>query len=639
VAVWLSSGVAVAGRPDPPCPPPTAESSLEKYRRRQRCDLPSLRRDPWGSDLLQAAVNRNGSLSGHGDLCKNTNNQGRPSHSAWLQFDNTLATEEPRDGQYPRGPMSNDPNGRSERSSDTTFGTDESPPSEALRGEGGDSQSISQNAEPQQIRTPLLYRYYGKSRTRTPGSGSIPFVLLGPNVDHFKLIGQELASRGFSVLACERVAASNKEDSGNVHRTDPKTNNKAKQSMPAEGDTDPARPTASAVDPVLDDGAILIGELLGALKWNRVVLVGCDAEALTAVQAAVQLAPSGRVAGLVLCGDLKSVMDMILVGDWDVTVNGIRNTNKLMIENFGIDLYLQDRLQCPFTVVWSGDSPSLPLSQALSPAEAEAFEALSNNRYLILGGGAAPHRRRPELFAWVLTRFVEEKIAGTAATMRSRTGRPLLEKRGGQQDDLGGIDDPSTDPTPAPPEPRPLNRLVRLQEFLSPGSFLVTGRMIATMLFYWSVMKVGIHQFDNICTGMVNVQSAVKHVDSWRAATFRFAGRVLSKIGGLFLITSYTSSSKSTDSEVGGTSSVTQQEMGNEGPNSSIPGLSFEEDESMASGSDEPPSSDEVPNVPPALTYDESTPQSDTTEGDDDSKPRKNNESRPRLFFLDHVVA
>jgi hypothetical protein len=396
-------------------------------------------------------------------------------------------------------------------------------------------------------------------------------------------------------------------------------------------------PPPAATTP--DDGDILIGELLDALKWNRVVLVGCDAEALTAVQAAVQLAPSGRVAGLVLCGDLKSVMDMILVGDWDVTVNGIRNTNKLMIENFGIDLFLQDRLQCPFTIVWSGDSPSLPLSQNLSPAEAEAFEALSNNRYLILGGGAAPHRRRPELFAWVLTRFVEEKIAGTAASMRSRPGRPLLPKRGGQQVDLGGTDDPSTDPTSSPPEPRPLNRLVRLQEFLSPGSFLVTGRMIATMLFYWSVMKVGIHQFDNICTGMVNVQSAVKHVDSWRAATFRFAGGVLSKIGGLFLITSYTSSSKSTDSEVGGTSSVTQQEVVNEGSNSSMHGFSVEEDESMASGSDEPPSSDEVPNVPPALTDDESTPQSDTTEGDDDSKPRKNSESRPRLFFLDRVVA
>jgi hypothetical protein len=77
----------------------------------------------------------------------------------------------------------------------------------------------------------------------------------------------------------------------------------------------------------------------------------------------------------------------------------------------------------------------------------------------------------------------------------------------------------------------------------------------------------------------------------------------------------------------------------NEGSNSSMHGFSVEEDESMASGSDEPPSSDEVPNVPPALTDDESTPQSDTTEGDDDSKPRKNSESRPRLFFLDRVVA
>jgi hypothetical protein len=222
------------------------------------------------------------------------------------------------------------------------------------------------------------------------------------------------------------------------------------------------------------------------------------------------------------------------------------------------------------------------------------------------------------------------------APTRNRPGRPLLQKRGGQQDD----DDLPTDPTPVPPEPRPLNRLVRLQEFLSPGSFLVTGRMIATMLFYWSVMKVGIHQFDNVCTGMVNVQSAVKHVDSWRAATFRFVGRVLSKIGGLFLITSYTSSSKSTDSNVGDTGTATEPEMVQEGSDDSIPGLSVEDDASPRTGSDDSASSDEVPNVPPIVPDDDTTPLSDKSEADDDdSNSRKDKETRPRLFFLDHVVA
>jgi hypothetical protein len=160
--------------------------------------------------------------------------------------------------------------------------------------------------------------------------------------------------------------------------------------------------------------------------------------------------------------------------------------------------------------------------------------------------------------------------------------------------------------------------------------------MIATMIFYWSVMKVGIHQFDNICTGMVNVQSAVKHVDSWRAATFRFVGRVLSKIGGLFLITSYTSSSKSTDSNVDGT--ATDLEMVQEGSEMNTPGLAAEDDTSSPSTADESAGSDEM-QAPPALTDDDSTPQSDKVEVDDDSLSGKDQENRPRLFFLDHVVA
>jgi hypothetical protein len=54
--------------------------------------------------------------------------------------------------------------------------------------------------------TPILYQYFGRSRIRGPSSpDALHFILLGPNVDHWKTVGTILASRGFNVIACERV--------------------------------------------------------------------------------------------------------------------------------------------------------------------------------------------------------------------------------------------------------------------------------------------------------------------------------------------------------------------------------------------------------------------------------------------------
>jgi pimeloyl-ACP methyl ester carboxylesterase len=392
-------------------------------------------------------------------------------------------------------------------------------------------------------------------------------------------------------------------------------------------------------------------ELLDALKWNRVVLVGCDSEAALTVQAAIRLAPSGRVAGLVLCGDLATLQDEILQSGWDITVDGIRSTNRLLIDNFVVDLFLRENVQCPFTVVWAGDAPSLLPNvgaHALAPPELDAVEAMLGNRYVILGGGAAPHRRRPELFAWVLTRFVEEKIADTAdARSLQQRQQPVLSKRGGQQDSPYG-DDSSSNPNAAP-EPRPLNRLVRLQEFFSPGSFLVTGRVVATMIFYWAIMKVGIHQFDNICAGMVNVQSAVKHVQNWRATTFRFVGRLLSKIGGLFLITSYSSTTKATSSSSASSTLSEPKDAdssgipesdgalgGPNGTNSSVITSAGDADPRNPTPESSSASPDDASLSPPIA--DESD--EDPRRGESDaSAPEREKERRKPLFFLDHVVA
>eukprot|EP00555_Chaetoceros_dichaeta_P009976 CAMPEP_0198259484 /NCGR_PEP_ID=MMETSP1447-20131203/8664_1 /TAXON_ID=420782 /ORGANISM="Chaetoceros dichaeta, Strain CCMP1751" /LENGTH=347 /DNA_ID=CAMNT_0043946883 /DNA_START=61 /DNA_END=1101 /DNA_ORIENTATION=- len=52
---------------------------------------------------------------------------------------------------------------------------------------------------------PVVYRYFGRSRARSVKSESIPFIVLGPRVDHWKLVGRILSSRGFNVMACEQV--------------------------------------------------------------------------------------------------------------------------------------------------------------------------------------------------------------------------------------------------------------------------------------------------------------------------------------------------------------------------------------------------------------------------------------------------
>ena len=59
---------------------------------------------------------------------------------------------------------------------------------------------------------PIIYRYFGRSRTRSIRADSIPFIVLGPSVDHWKQVGRILASRGFNVIACERIQSQDGKD-------------------------------------------------------------------------------------------------------------------------------------------------------------------------------------------------------------------------------------------------------------------------------------------------------------------------------------------------------------------------------------------------------------------------------------------
>lgn len=280
----------------------------------------------------------------------------------------------------------------------------------------------------------VQYRYFGKSRSRLRNHDSIPFILLGPSVDDWRTVGQNLAARGFSVMA-----ASLDEEEASVHST---------------SGTFPHERHERMVEAILE-----------ALRWNRAILVGCDGAAILAIKAALQLAPEGRVAGLLLCGDLSDVQ---------------RQTGDL-------DVFLGRNLACPFSVIWDGDKSTMPVADDV---------VNDGHRCLIRGGGSAPHRRLPEQFAWALTRFVEEQVA------------PLRN----------GISEVAS-----------AARHFRFPDskFVTPGGLLVAGRVLAEVVFYVSAMKVIMFQYENIYYGILRINNWYKTMAVWPRRILKVLGEAV----------------------------------------------------------------------------------------------------------------
>ena len=325
-------------------------------------------------------------------------------------------------------------------------------------------------------RPPLVYRYYGRSRPRGHSENSVPFILFGPNVDHWKTVGQILASRGFSVMACERLAGDDSIKNGQQHSRSNYTDH---------------------------EGANLIVDIIDALRWNRVVLVGCDEEAKMVIESAMLLAPE-RVAGLVLCGDLTDAEE--LASEFGVEV---------------LDIFLGNMLKCPFTIVdggsqTSGDGPTVSVSSDSQPY------ALSRNRCIILGGGSAPHRKQPEQFTWVLTRFVEEKVISMGA--KSRHVRDEVRRI---FQDINSHDG----------DQNPFNlwrRIVLpfgLDNVASSEGRLLLGRAIATAVFYIAMMRVAIVQYGLLRSGLKTIKSRYDSFDALRRKVFQSIGAFFVNFG------------------------------------------------------------------------------------------------------------
>jgi len=326
-----------------------------------------------------------------------------------------------------------------------------------------------ENHEEQLAHSPVVYQYFGRSRSRVHTADSIPFILLGPTVDHWKTVGHTLASRGFSVMACEIVQ--DRENAG---------------------------------DP--EQGKNLILAVLDALRWNRAILVGCDSEAALAIEAAIQLAPE-RVKGLVLCGDLTSADQMARRA---AAVDTERLTKFLKQEDkrrhIALDALLNTYLECPYTLIWDGDVAQAPKAsgdtQAINMNSGDMFRF---NRCLILGGGTAPHRRRPEQFAWALTRFVEEKVAPRSVPLQIHAAQ-----HGDSRDKRGAWKVPGA-----------------VENIFSQGSLLVAGRIFASVVFYVTAMKIAVYQYDSLRGGVVSINSLVQYMRTSKQRVFQSVGSIL----------------------------------------------------------------------------------------------------------------
>jgi len=340
---------------------------------------------------------------------------------------------------------------------------------------------------------PVVYRYFGRNRARSRYD-HVPFIFLGPSVDHWKGAGQILASKGFSVMACE---CSEKKNAGNDDN----------ERMPKGDD--------------------LVMTVLETLRWERAVVVGCDKGAVAALQAALRLAPS-RVRGLILCGDLSDAETFVasLEENAGNHIGRISKSARRCVDDF-----LSKNISCPSTIIWDGDIHSLPnfkkrsknLSVSQYEEEQEGF--CHDMRMTVLGGGASPHRRFPELFSWALTRFVEEKVPDIPSRKTADFHSVMEEASNKKECYRKRISSAMTSRRNQLLLPFAKNE--NLQEMLSPESMLVSGRVLAFTIAYVTVCSVGIYQYRNLCVGFSVVKSQYEWLTSWQKQGFMFVTKIL----------------------------------------------------------------------------------------------------------------
>lgn len=327
-----------------------------------------------------------------------------------------------------------------------------------------------------------------------------------------------------------------------------------------------------------------------------------------AIEAAMQLAPD-RVAGLVLCGDLSSADQLarkITLADAEQRLSRSqkKDDNK---RHTALDALLDSYLNCPHTIVWDGDvsqSPSPPTDSSKYKYSASTGDMFAFNRCLILGGGTAPHRRVPEQFAWALTRFVEEMVVPRSGPLKIQSGM-------------------TTDNSSSRKSP--------VEDFFSPGSMLVVGRLFASVVFYITAMKIGVYQYENLRGGVIGIHSLVQWLKSSKERVLHSTGSFITNYGYIFSL--FRSLVRRTKPSTPGDFVVDEatESHGDNEIKSSENDIQEEEKEEQRKETkeDAPGEQDENDMHQGDHNSDEEKP--DTKEGE-------NNELPPRLMLLDVVV-
>jgi len=335
--------------------------------------------------------------------------------------------------------------------------------------------------------TPLIYRYYGRRRARMT-SDSVPFIFLGPDVNHWNIVGEMLSSRGFNAITCQRVI--DNDETGVVNNGS------------------------------MLEGHGIVNSILDALGWEKAIIVGCDADAISAIDAAMRLRPE-RVAGLVLCGDLSRAQTFVSEhADYYFSHR---------TSNFSSDHVLSQMVTCPCLVLWDGASSKWSKSWTTDKVDIQNYV-----RKVIVGGGSSPHRRIPEHFAWVLTRFLEENIVAGLKNDLQIESSEFEEFE--EEEQIG----------------KPENEILKslysftltkssiLKELsadiksaasslYTSGSLPVGGRMLAAVILYSSMVRIGFYQYRNFCFGITGVKSKSGLVLSLAGKSIRGIIRILGK--------------------------------------------------------------------------------------------------------------
>jgi hypothetical protein len=372
----------------------------------------------------------------------------------------------------------------------------------------------------------LVYRYFGKSTTgaaRSRVKDHIPFIVLSPRVDYWKQAGTILSSKGFSVIACETTSPSSSATSS--------SSKKLKQ----KGGSDSNEL----------NGHDTVQTMLDALRWKRAVIVGNDSGGVQALQAALQLGPD-RVAGLVLCGDLRAVNEYVksLVRESNKNTNMNLNTYQSFLVpdssstsyvstatgRPALDEFLEKYLKCPSMIVWDGDLHTLPNFQKGQDYNNHQL----HHRHIILGGGSSPHRRLPEQFSWVLSRFVEETIVIAANSATSTLLKQTTTAAGtGTITSVAHLN--NKDPALVK---RRRARFLWLRRFWSSQhrhhrqeliSITVTGRIVAAIIVFVTAANVFSFQYYNMGQCIKIIHSHVRSISSLLCDWSFLAGALRSK--------------------------------------------------------------------------------------------------------------